>query len=200
MSTVLKIGPADHGRPMTREEFETGDYQEGYQYELIEGKLYVSPVPNQPENRVEEWIGIKLVLYALSHPTVINHVSAKARVFVPGHAGMTVPEPDRAAYHGFPLELPFEEVQWEDVSPVLVVEVLSSEDPDKDLVRNAILYFLVPSIKEYWVLDARDNPNQPQLKVHRRYGKKWRIFDVGYGETYTTKLLPDFKLLVDPRK
>jgi hypothetical protein len=32
MATVLKIGPVDHGRPMTLEEFHASDYEEGYQY------------------------------------------------------------------------------------------------------------------------------------------------------------------------
>ena len=39
MATVLKIGPADHGRPMTLDEFQAGDYEEGYKYELIDGEL-----------------------------------------------------------------------------------------------------------------------------------------------------------------
>src|SRR5687768_14222795 len=46
MSTMLRIGPHDHGREMTYEEFLAGDYEEGYKYELIRGELYVSPQPN----------------------------------------------------------------------------------------------------------------------------------------------------------
>jgi hypothetical protein len=61
-------------------------------------------------------------------------------------------------------------------------------------------FFLVPSIKEYWVLDARNDAEHPSLKVYRRHGKKWRIIEVAYGETYSTRLLPGFQLLLDPRK
>ena len=43
----------DHGRPMRRDEFEAGEYEEGYKYELIDGKIYVSPQPNAPEGWVE---------------------------------------------------------------------------------------------------------------------------------------------------
>jgi hypothetical protein len=59
----------------------------------------------------------------------------------------------------------------------------------------------VPSIREYWILDAREGPNDPTLIVYRRRGAVWlkpRTF--AYGETYTTSLLPRFKLLIDPRR
>lgn len=48
MTTIVKLGPADHGRPMTLEEFHAGDYQEGYQYELIDGKLIYPPFTIHP--------------------------------------------------------------------------------------------------------------------------------------------------------
>ena len=81
----------------------------------------------------------------------------------------------------------------------MVGEVVSHEDPDKDFVRNAELYLQVPSIKEYWLLDAREDPERPKMRVHRRHGKDWRIIDLSVGETYTTKLLPGFEVKIDPR-
>jgi Uma2 family endonuclease len=200
MATVLKIGPVDHGRPMTLEEFHASDYEEGYQYELIDGRLYVSPEANAPQGLVEKWILGKLDRYSEQRPHVINFVFNKARIFVPGRPGITNPEPDLAAYHDFPLHLPWRDIRWQDVNPLLVVEVLSLDDPYKDLVRNLELYLQVPSIKEYWILDTRDDPDQPIMVVHRRHGKKWRRpIEVAYGETYTTKVLPGFELIMDPR-
>jgi Uma2 family endonuclease len=200
MSTApKKLGPADHGRPMTLEEFMAGDYIEGYHYELIDGKLYVSPEANLSEYRVDDWINFKLKLYAHYHPEVINFVANKARVFVPGRQRVTAPEPDAAAYRDYPLDLPWDSVRWEDVSPVLVVEVLSPDNPEKDLVRNVDLYLQVPSIKEYWLFDTRDGSEQFRLQVRRRHGRRWRLLEFGPGETYTTKLLPDFTLIVAPR-
>ena len=35
--TLIKIGPADHGRPISLEEFEHAKVQEGYLYELAGG-------------------------------------------------------------------------------------------------------------------------------------------------------------------
>jgi Uma2 family endonuclease len=201
MATVTKIGPADHGRPMTLDEFLTGSYEPGYKYELIDGKLYVSPEPNLPQGLIEHWLLRKLDRYSDEHPEVLNWLHSKTRVFVPGRRRVTCPEPDVAAYHDFPLDRDYRDIRWQDVSPVLVVEVLSPEAPEKDLVRNVELYLQVPSIREYWILDCRDDPNHPTLLVYRRRGQRWqRPIDVAPGETYTTRLLPGFELLLDPRR
>ncbi len=200
MNTLVKLGPADHGRPMTYEEYLAGDYQGGYHYELIDGKLYVTPLPNLPENRVEIWLLYKLFRCADDHPRIINYVTNKSRVFVHTRPKVTTPEPDLAAYRDFPVDLPLDQVRWEEISPLLVAEVLTSDDPYKDLVRNVELFWQVPSIKEYWILDIRENPNRPTLRVYRRRRKQWQTIDLAAGETYTTKLLPGFKLVLDPRR
>jgi Uma2 family endonuclease len=155
MPTLTKLGPTDHGRPVMLDDFMSSDYQEGYQYELIDGMLYATPLPNLPESRVEQWVLSRLWSYGQANPSVINFVNNKARVFVPDRPGVTNPEPDVVAYHDFPVKAPFDAVRWEDISPVLVVEVLSREDPDKDLVRNVELYLQVPSIREYWIFDTQ---------------------------------------------
>jgi Uma2 family endonuclease len=201
MKTALKIGPEDHGRRMSLEEFMAAGNAEGYQYELIDGRLYVSPLPDLPHDCVEEWICSLLKSYSDENPDVINKVKNKSRVFVPRRRAVTCPEPDVAAYRDFPLDRPFRELRWQDVSPLLVVEVLSEDDPDKDLVRNVALYRRVPSIREYWILDPlQEGPDRPHLIVHRRWGRRWRILHFAPGETYTTRLLPGFKLLVDPHR
>ena len=56
VQTVTKVGPKDHDRPMTLEDFLAARTQEGYRYELIEGRLYVSAAPNFPQNLLEEWL------------------------------------------------------------------------------------------------------------------------------------------------
>ena len=40
MTPRLKLGPGDHNRQLTLDDFESAEYEEGYQYELIDGKLY----------------------------------------------------------------------------------------------------------------------------------------------------------------
>ncbi len=200
MATVTKLGPSDHGRALTWEEFEKGDYEEGYQYEIIDGKLYVSPKPNCPQNRLEVWLYEALVFYKREHPEVINYATFGARVLIADDPDTTIPEPDVAAYRNFSIDTPLEDVAWDEVSPILVAEVLSADDPNKDLVRNVELYFQVPSIKEYWILDNRADASRPTLTQRRRHGKRWVVREYAFGDTFTTKLLPGFELIIDPRR
>jgi Uma2 family endonuclease len=197
----LYLTPADHGRPLSLEEFQTADDQEGYRYELIRGMLEVSPAPNLPHERLLDWLRDALKAYAKQHPEVINEVFGPARVFVPGiEEGVTAPEPNLAAYHDFPHDLPEEEGNWQDVDPVLVVEVLSADSANKDLARNVGLYLRVPSIREYWIVDPRQSYRRPDLLVYRRRGQRWQnVIRVEAGGVYTTRLLPDFSLVLDRR-
>ena len=201
MTTLLKLGPADHGRPLTLEEFLTASGQEGYHYELIRGKLYVSPTPNPQENWAEEWLGTLLRFYAHGHPAIVNYISCKCKIIVPGAEEVTAPEPDLGAYRDYPRDRGPHDLRWEEVSPILVVEILVEGNPDKDLNRNVELYRQVPSIREYWILDAREDAALPTLLVYRRRDRRrWRkVLAVEPGATYTTDLLPGFSLVLDTR-
>ena len=199
IATRTRFGPADHGVPVTADELAEAEYAEGFRYEVIDGRLYVAPIANLPEGGLNDWLRDQLKRYARAHPTVINQVYGPARVFVPNRPDLTVPEPDVAAYRDFPTHLPIREWNWEEVSPLIVCEVLVDSDPHKDLVRNVDLYFEVPSIAEYWVLDGSADPDRPTLIARRRWGSRWLVREVAFGDTYTTRTLPGFALLIDPR-
>jgi Uma2 family endonuclease len=199
IATRLKLKPADHGRPIAYQDFLASDTVEGYHYELIDGRVYVSPQANPAHMWLDRWVFKLLERYSCEHPDIINLVYYKARVFVPGRKRSTCPEPDIAAYHDFPLAGGIESLSWEGVSPLLVVEILSPDNLDKDLVRNVGLYLKVPSIQEYWVVNGLEDAERPELRVYRRRGKKWRIIEVAGGDTYTSKLLPGFELVLNPR-
>jgi Uma2 family endonuclease len=80
-----------------------------------------------------------------------------------------------------------------------VVEIVSDDKPEKELVRNVDLYLQAPSIREYWILDPRADPDRPTMRVYRRRGRQWqRPIDLIPGEIYTTRLLPAFHLVLDP--
>src|SRR4051812_39561094 len=104
MKTLLRIGPEDVGRRLTLEEFTSASYEEGYKYELIDGRLSVAPAPDAPEGVNEFWLLRKLIVYSVQHPEVINFPYNKARIFVPNRPKLTAPEPDIAAYQDFPLD------------------------------------------------------------------------------------------------
>jgi Uma2 family endonuclease len=199
MKPQLHLTPADHGRPLSLDEFESADAQEGFRYELIRGRLEASPIPNLPHERLLKWLARLLEGYAQQHPEVFDEVFGPARVFVPAlEEGVTAPEPDLACYHDFPSDLPEEEVDWRDVSPLLVVEVVSADTADKDLTRNIPLYLRVPTIREYWIVDPRQSRARPSLVVYRRRAGRWQNpIHVKGGGTYTTRLLPGFTLVLD---
>jgi Uma2 family endonuclease len=183
---------------MTLEQFQAAEAQEGYRYELIDGRLYVSPEANFPEHWVEDWLCSQLRSYAAANPKVINFVTARGRVFVPDSPEITTPEPDILAYKNFPRRRPKRDIRWQDISPLLVAEVLSADDPGKDLIRNVALYLQVPSIKEYWILDARQDADFPAMTTYHRRGRHWQEpIEIGPNETYTTSLLPGFQLTMD---
>jgi Uma2 family endonuclease len=157
-------------------------------------------VPNPPEAFLENWLHTSILLYSRLHPEVINYVTPKGRVFLPEAVRLTSPEPDIAAYANFPLELPLRELQWQNLSPILVCEILVEGNLDKDLVRNPNLYLQVPSIREYWVVNGVENPDEPTLIQYVRRAKKWTITHHAFGTTLTPKVLPGFSLIIDPRK
>jgi Uma2 family endonuclease len=201
MSTMLRIGPHDHGREMTYEDFLAGDYEEGYRYELIRGEVYVSPQPNPPHDEMSEYLSDLLTVYKLKHRKIVKRLSSHCRVFVPGERKTTCPEPDFALYDDYARGSG--QKSWQKFSPFIVVEIVSDSDPDKDYVRNVELYQKVPTILEYWLfdkVDEVDEVNGPTMRVyHRDSGDQdWRTDDYGPDATYTTSLLPGFSLPVSP--
>jgi Uma2 family endonuclease len=201
MSSVqLKLGPADHGRSISLGEFDEAGFEPGVKYEIIDGRLYVSTEPNPAENALQNWLFINLMLYARHRPDVINYVAVQSRLFIHSRSNPTVPEPDLAVYCDWPRDRPLKQLHWRDLEPILVVEVLVEGDAVKDLERNRELYLDAPSIREYWILDGRENPDEPTLIQNRRHGKRWVERSFPYGSTFTTKLLPEFSLVIDPRK
>jgi Uma2 family endonuclease len=195
MRTQVCLTPRDQGRPLTLEEFEHTTGQEGYRYELIDGRVEVSPIPDFPHDDLCQLIEHRLARHVEDHPERRHHVKAPARIFVPGRRAATAPEPDVVLYRDFPRDRPRSRIRWQDLTPLIVVEVLSEDTADKDLVRNRRLYLQVPSIREYWVVDPREDADHPSLIVYRRRGARWqRPLHVAPGTAYSTPLLPGFVL------
>jgi Uma2 family endonuclease len=194
------LGPTDNGRRLTWEEFECAEFHSGFVYELIDGRLAVAATPNPRHSAIEQWVYGDLSAYRRRFPQFVNHVSSSASVFIPSRPELTAPQPDIALYRGFDYErLDARDFTWREVSPILVIEIISPESPLKDLYRNVELYELVQSIFEYWIFDPRDGIRKTTLKVYRRRGKKWRNpIDVRPGEEYRPKNLPGFCLTMNP--
>ncbi len=202
MATISKtrprFGPADHGRRVTDRVATTAEYVEGFNYEVIDGRLYVSPRQTVAENWLENWLYVAFMDYSERWSKVIAYLTPKARVFVPDAVRTTAPEPDLTAYSTFPDDWSI--TSWEDVSPFLVVGILGENNVDKLLGRNPDLYLRVPSIREYWVVDGSVDPGEPSLIQYVRRGAKWAITTHPFGSTFTPKVLPEFSLVIDPRR
>lgn len=192
LTTTLRFGPKDHGRAVSDEELELAEYRPGYDYEVIFGRLYVSPAPNPEHDVVEKHIYNQIYLYSLDRPDVVGYVTDRARVFVESEEKTTAPEPDLAVYAEGPDD------DWRAVGPFIVGEVLRGEDIDKDLFRNVELYWRVSSIQEYWVFDIRGDARRPSLLVHRRTRNGWDTREFAASDTYQTSLLPGLKLVISP--
>ena len=200
MRTKIYLTSADHGRPLTWDEYVSADAEEGYRYELIEGRVFVSPPPNPFHEDCVKWLERLLDAYAKDRPDVLRLIRTRSCVFLPDatEEDISAPEPDLACYAEF--AAPFTPAaEWRDYSPVLVVEVISPDTAQKDLVRNRRLYLQVSGIKEYWIIDPREGVEGLTLLVYRRRGRRWEACrTVAPGETYTTPLLPGFSLMLDP--
>lgn len=196
-----RIGPKDAGRLMTHEEYEKSIEDPGYVYEIIDGVLNVSPSP-KPDHEV--WKGTIFDLlrdYAASHPGHIDFVATDAEVVIPGRPGPTRPRPDLAAYKDFPRQAVLKrQVMWDDLCPVLVVEIISPRRAEKDSNRNRQLYWMAGGIAEYWILDPRKDAFRPTLTALRRESGQpdWREVEVAPGERYTTDLLPGLEFHLEP--
>lgn len=196
----LRLSPAWAGRDVSLEDFENADYLEGWRFELIDGRVEVFPPPNPRHNIASVWVAKRLTAYSDSRPEVINFVTPNCRVFIPGRQLATCPQPDLAAYRNYPSRWPPRTFGWQDVQPILVVEIISPRYADKDLARDVTLYREAPSVREYWIFDPRDRQGRLTLRVYRKRGaRSWqRPSDVPFGGTYATPLLPHFALVVDP--
>ena len=191
LTTAVRFGPKSHGRLATDEQLEHAEYRPGYDYEVIFGRLYVSPAPNREHDIVEKHIFEQIVRYRDNHPEIVGCVTDRARVFVQGIEATTAPEPDLAVYS--------EDLDdWHDGEPFIVGEVMRGTDIDKDLFRNVDLYLRVPTIHEYWVFDIREEPRRPKLWVYRRIRDDWDIQEFPPDVVYETPLLPGLKLSLSP--
>ena len=192
LATAVRFGPKSHGRRVTDDELKHAQFRLGYDYEVISGRLYVSPAPNPDHDVVERHICEQISHYRQEHPEIVGYVTGRARVFVPDEPSTTAPEPDVAVYRDVPTD------DWRDVEPFIVGEVLRGVDIDKDLFRNVELYWRVPTIQEYWVFDIREEPRRPTMIVHRRTGNGWSVSELPPDGLYETALLPGLKLRISP--
>jgi Uma2 family endonuclease len=151
MATVrLRIGPADHGRKMTLEEFWEAEEQPGYLYELARGVLEVSEVPGEPHYQVVHNLHEMFSRHGRDHPRLILRIGRGSDV------QYIIPELDTARHPDLAVvfrEIPDRDLRGRRLS-VLGVEVVStgSRARDRDYIDKREDYLAV-GLLEYWIVD-----------------------------------------------
>ncbi len=164
MATVAtRIGPADHGRKMTMEEFLEAEEEEGYRYELARGVLEVTRVPGEPHGQVVCNLYRIVALHDQAHPGVILRYGGgdEFRLWVPGMLSGRNPDLG-VVLRGTPIDLDGHR------RPVLVAEVVSKSSIDRDH-RAKREEYLAYGLLEYWIVDFLER----KLTLLARRGDTW---------------------------
>jgi Uma2 family endonuclease len=181
----LVLGLEHAGILMTPEEFDAiEEYDENYRYELINGVLVVTPIPQEGEVDPNEELGYLLRSYRDQHPQGTALDATLPERIVPTRLNRR--RADRVIWAGLG-RVPDPE---EDL-PTIVVEFVSEarRDRERDYTEKRQEYMEV-GIGEYWIVDrfrrtmtaVVNQPGGPQEQV------------IGEGEVYRTPRLPGFEL------
>jgi Uma2 family endonuclease len=165
VSTPARIGPADHGRRMSLEQFMDAEVEEGHRYELARGVLEVSEVPDDPHGLIVWKLLLALAVYDREHPGVIYRAGGgdAFRLWLP--VMISGRNPDVAvALCKTPADLRGRR------PPSLVFEVVSEagEAQERDYVTKRAEY-LAYGLREYWIVD----PQRTTVTVLIRDGDAW---------------------------
>jgi Uma2 family endonuclease len=182
--TLVKIGPADHGRRMSLEEFENAKVQEGYLYELSRGIITVSDVPNRPHLLVVGATRDQLQDYKSLHRGRIHFIASgnECKLLIPAFTSER--HPDLAVFLTAPP--PIENASlWRHWFPELVIEVVSPSSRKRDYKEKSAEYPRLGA-KEYWIVD----PRKRAMVVMRRVRNRWVESVIEPPDLYRTRLLP----------
>jgi Uma2 family endonuclease len=178
-TAVLRLCPGAAGVGLAPSEFDAAEIEEGYRYELIRGVLIVTPSPLAPERGSNDRLGHWLRAYQENHPQglSLDATLPEHEVFV----GDDRRRVDRVVWIGLGRRPRVEE------TPTIVVEFVP--EGKKDLLRDyqhKRREYAAIGVQEYWGFNRFNRT----LTVFRPSGE----FVFGENETYTTPLLPGFKL------
>jgi Uma2 family endonuclease len=184
LQPVLRLGPHDHGRSITAEEFAEAEYAEPWKYEREQGRLIVTP-PDSPEHDgssepVRDYLGA----YRLAHPDVVDRVVSEAWVRVDGGT-------DRIGDIGVFLAGPRSSINRPDRVPELMFEIVSPdrESRERDYVKKRREYHRL-GVLEYVIIDRM----QHQATVYTAGPRGYRKRVLRPGDDYASPLLPGLSI------
>lgn len=178
--TIPILGPGAAGTRLSAEEFDQGNFVEGWRYELIDGVLVVNPATLPQERGPNERLGHWLLQYQEFHPQGRALVDT-----LPEHdiiVNQQRRRADRVTWIGVSQPLDFTQ------TPTIAVEFVSQGKRNwlRDYEQKKEEYAAI-GIKEYWVFN--------------RFTRSLTVFAAGQVEqvfneqaVYRTPLLPGFEL------
>jgi Uma2 family endonuclease len=177
---VLVLGPGDHGRPVSDEEYLSAEFEEPWRYELVDGRLVVmSPNSEEHDDAAEPWRD-HLVAYKLAHRDRVQKVVPEAWVRVGrgryriGDIGVYLVS-ERAVLRR-PGRVP--ELMLEVVSP-------GRDSGERDYVEKRAEYHAI-GILEYVIIDYL--ARRVTVLTHAPAGYEEHVLTGT--DTYTSPLLP----------
>ncbi|MHB1559531.1 MAG: Uma2 family endonuclease, partial [Isosphaeraceae bacterium] len=129
--SVLTLGPEDHGRLLTAEEFAEASYAEPWKYEREQGRLIVMPPDGPDHDDCSEPVRDLLGAYRVAHPDLVEKVVSEAWIRVDEGT-------DRIGDIGVFLVGPRSSIQRPERVPELMFEIVSPdrESRDRDYVKK----------------------------------------------------------------
>lgn len=180
LNTVLKLGPNDAGRELSKEEFARADYAEPYVYERVRGRLVVMS-PAGPEHRgVSRPFRRALGGLWDRRPDFIDDVDVEGWV-------ATSDDDDRIPDICVYLAGPQSDVVVPERVPDLIFEFVSGSraDQERDYVFKREEYERI-GVLEYVVVDRFKR----EVLVLQLDGKAYREHVLDAESAYTSRLLP----------
>jgi Uma2 family endonuclease len=166
VSLSLHIGPADHGRMMTLDEFEEADFDAGYRYELARGVLEVSEMPGEL-HAVIVWLLLRLIAeFDRTHPGVIHRAGGGSEYRFRLPVMQSGRHPDVAVTLR---NTPRDGRGFRRASMAFEVVSKGAESRERDYVTKRAEY-LAYGLLEYWIVD----PWERMVTVLERDGDVWR--------------------------
>ncbi len=180
VQSALQLGPHDHGRLITAEEFADAHYAEPWKYEREQGRLIVMPPDGPGHDRGSEPVRDYLGAYRLSRPDLVEEVVSEAWIRVDDGT-------DRIPDIGIFLVGPRSSIARPGRVPEMVFEIVSAdrESRERDYVKKRKEYRSL-GVLEYVLIDRRRHRATVYTAGQQGYSK--RILRPG--DVYSSPLLP----------
>jgi Uma2 family endonuclease len=188
MSTVtpLRLGPADHGRVLTAQEYLDAEFLEGYRYELARGVLEVTQIPGESHGLIVCYLFERIAFYRQAHPGLIYRWGGgnEYHVWLPEFPSGRHPDV-AVTLRAAPRDADGRR------RPALAIEVVSPgrKARDRDYLAKREEY-LAYGLPEYWIVD----PTERRVTVLVREADAWaerRFEDEAAAESV---VLPGFRV------